>query len=1238
MNLYYLWNKLHKLFVYIICIEKFFTIIFGGLIMKNKKMLFLLLMTFFIFILGLSTEVSVVKAVTPPTKTEVYENAPDGLSLEGLIDNPDYDGGTNGATLLTDFPTNIVEMLSANKPNNQISSFWGKKYSDTANTKLYNSFRLDKPQTISAWLYFGDTYHFYSDKQGSKEDLYDDKVNEDLTSDGMALVLQDDDRGAKAISTALDGTGKGKPSYGETLGVWAGSSVDHSPLIATGGSLLSPPAADLFDNLYTTGIQKSFAFEMDAVQNYKKPKSVIDGLIFEKVEGTDDYFDASSDYKGQHLTTGYPGDKDTYISGMGKYNGNKGYYYFSQKYQAGTSNNIEVSGYATPSSTDTNVDKAWRHLTFNYIPPATADSNMASFKYSFNDQKIDGTATAFNIKSSGSGSIDLSKVSKNDNIRWGFTASTGSKYSAAKDYAIIMQQMPNTANVENTAKLYDMSQYDSNGELGREISDLNQNGQYNPTLDNTLATFSKRAAYNVSNNDKLLFQYDLKYDSGTMNTGDIKAVLHLPKKIDFKTGLSSTIGDQSIGKVVYSGAGSDASKSFEISPSDITTDAKSGDQVLNMNLADMDTEGQKATIYLYGQANVTITPQIVDGEPISYRAQNYISDVTTPVFIINDQLQISDDKVDQTVASNEDVTLNGKINYVNNSAFDSKAVQIHTTINGEKIDTATANTTSGSTTGDYMMVATNALSEGSLLKIGTNKIEVYATDSLNRVSNKITYTITVKDYKDLLLTATGDNPQTVKATDTIVLTNDFSYSNGDTVNLGNLSGSYKIDNDENYTKITPSKGDAEATVGHLTFKLPAGTLSPGKHTIKLYITDVDGRNSNEITYDIIVVSGDLVLTPTDLNQTVHDNSDVKLTGKYGYSDNSDFTNKVTTVKYQITDADGNKQAEVTQNVTDKIVNESEFTIELKPIGAELFDNNSQQSVEDYLKEATGLKVGRNQIDVTAYDGETASNTVTYVVDVPDIAPTIEATKTDLTAISNLAVRLPMTFTYPDVNAMAYQLQANDLAVFAQISDSSDTPVMTVADRPKQADGKVTTPYKLNPKSTWTDDLAEGDYHLNAYVMDRYLRKTNTVEYAVEVLPTGAQVEVENYRFKPINPRGNFVPKYVQRDGGWNIKVDSYKSKWKLHAQSDNMKRQDEFGDYSESSNLQMVQLTDNTPISLSENPVVATGDSTGTDEPTSYSLFGENSDPNQGILLGTRGVPLSGEYQSTVTWSINDAL
>ncbi|CAJ1200737.1 hypothetical protein CPR19088_GLDEOEPO_00806 [Companilactobacillus paralimentarius] len=1312
--------------------------------MKNIKLKYILFVMSLVTAIGMAVKFSTVQVEALPTTDEVYTNAPDGLNLTNLLDIKEYNGGPNSASLITNYPVNIIELLNENKGNSQIGSFWGRKYSDDSETKLYNSFRTDKPQTISAWIYFGDTYHLYPDLTGkTNKDSYNDAMSTNKTSDGIALVLQDDSRGASAVSTAIGGSGKGNPSYGETLGVWAGTTVDHSPI--TGATSLSATA---YDNLYTTGIQNSFALEMDTLQNYKKPTA--SGLF--DYTGQDDYFDNLFDIKGQHIVGGYPGSQDTYKVSSETYGGllSGGRYYYSELTKLGVPlNNIDISGYGIATPKD--VDHAWKHFTFYYYPPTSDTSNTASYKYRFNDQNIDGTAAVFNVMDRGSGTIDLSKIgAQSKNIRWGFTASTGSQYSAPKTYSMIMQQMPNTANIESSSKLLDMSQYGSDSMLGREIKDLGENSSFRPDSASPIGEFISKSDYNVSNNDTLLFQYDLNYDSGTLNTGEITTQIHLPKNVNFKTGLSDTVGSGSIGKVVYSGNGSDSSKSFEFSAADITSDAKSGDSVINMKLADMDTENQHATIYLYGQANAATTPLLVRGEPTSLHSDHYISDITSANFIINDQLNIASDTTEQTVNSDEDVKLTGTLNYAGNSTFDGKAVEMHTKINGTEIPSGEAVATSGSKTGTYTMISSSAISSGSPLKIGKNTIEVYAVDSLNRTSNKIVYTINVKDYKDFVLSATGDNPQTVKVTDPITLTNDSSYSNGDPVQLGDLSGYYKVDDDQSYTKIFPSGGSATGPVAHLNFRLPAGTLTPGTHTIKFYLTDLDSRNSNEIeytinvvdkklqltatgedpqtvqitdpftltseatysdgdavqakdlqayiqidnstkyvqttvkgdgtsnqpaklsielpegllrvgphtikvymsdsdrnsnevTYNINIINRTLTLTPTetDLNQTVHDNSNVKLGGSYAYSDNSDFANAITSVKYQITNADGNQQAEVTQDVTKEVTNTGEFTIELEPIGADLFDNNSQQSVDDYLKTATGLKVGRNEIKVTAYDGTTASQTsATYVVNVPDITPTIEATKSELMAISNLPVRLPMTFTYPDVDAMAYLLQAKDLAVFAQVDGSTDTPVMTVADRPKETDKQISTPYKLDPKSTWTDETATGNYNLKAYVMDRYLRKTNTVDYTVKVLPNGAQVEVENYRFKTIDPQGKLVPKYVQRDGNWNIKVDSYKSKWQLQAQADNMKRQDENGNYSELSNLQMVDLDEKSgmPISLSENPVIATGDSTNLADPVSYSLFDENADPNAGIMLGTRGVPLSGEYQGIVTWSLSDAV
>jgi len=1093
------------------------------------------LLTIFLMVTKLSVTVSA-NTVTPPSREDVYKYVPKGLKLDGLIEHPNYENGTNDLSVLTKYPTNIIEMLSEDKPREQISSFWGKKYKGTDNSKPYNSFRLDKPQIISAWLYLGDTYHEYNDMSGTpdgagksenknktdKELFYDKNRNENKTADGLALVLQDDNRGAKAISTAIYGKNKGNPSTGETLGVWGGSSSDHSPLNVPFGVTNLPDENRYLLN--TTGIQNSFALELDAVQNYKYP-SVDTNLIGQKLGGYDDYFDANDNFKGQHITAGYPGDPDTYTSTMKHFGVRSVYYYFEQNNLTGTSNNVDLTGYYRPTAKYMNLDKSWKHLTFKYFPPYSEQSTHGHFQYSFNDEKRDGTATDLNDRNSGYGDIDLTKLKKdghfNDDIRWGFTASTGSQYSAARTYAIVMQQMPNTANIDGTARLFDMSEYDKNGELGREISDMNQDEDYNSNISGVSTVLAKDSDYNVANNDKLMFQYDLNYESGTMDSGDITAKANLPKNIDFKPGLSNTIGDQSIGKIVYSGAGHDSDNPQEILANDIKTDAN-GIQYLDLKYKGLDTAGQRITLYLYGQAVTTTTPKLIEGKTASYQSEYYVADVTTPVFAINDQLQISADNKDQTIPASKDANISGKIHYANGATFDGKKVKVHTKINGKEIDSSTAETVSGAKEGSYMMAAS-----GVSLKSGKNTVEVYVIDALERVSNTITYTITV-------------------------------------------------------------------------------------------------------------LNRELDLTAVEKEQTIHDNQNVKLHGSYAYIDNSDFSNKITSIKYQITNSDGTKQAEVLQDVTDKITNQGKFTIELEPIGAKLFAEKRKQSVDEYLDNATGLKVGRNEINVVAYDGDTSSNSVNYVVDVPDFNPSIEATKPSLMAIANLPLKLPMNFIYSE----NYLLQAEDLAVFVQADGSSENPVMTVANRPLVSEKPVSTPYALNPKSSWTNEMVAGDYNLTAYVRDRYLRKTNSVSYKVKVLPTGAQVEVADYHFKPIDPQGKSIPTYVKRDGSWAIEVDSYKAKWSLHARADNMKRQDSSGHYTEPSNLKMVQMDDvnGVPISLADNPTIASGDSTNLNYPVSSSIFDYNSDPNKGILLETKGLPLAGVYQSSITWTLNDTI
>ncbi|KRK95145.1 hypothetical protein FC88_GL002425 [Companilactobacillus futsaii JCM 17355] len=1198
---------------------------FGGVLMKlfNVKFLFLLV---FLLTLGLINQPITIQAAAP-TKDEVFENAPAGLNLDGLIEDPNYENGTNDASLNKDFPVNIVEMLTKDGGQDQISSFWGKKYKDSDDTKLYNYFDLTKDQTISAWIYYGDVYHNYPTGSNiDKESVYTDGMKDDKTPDGLALVLQNDDRGAKAISTAIGGDKIGYPSYGETLGVWGGSTVDHSPLSSSIKSLniLTYPEDTVYNQKLQNGaIQNSFALELDALQNFKKPSTKMTGISYETIQGKDDYFDIADGYKGQHIMSGYPGDATTYNDYATKgftsaaFTNAKGYY-FSQSYNSGTSNNIQISGYYSGNSEDMNVNKAWKHLTFKY-------KKDGSFTYRFNDQELDGTAKPLNELSAGNGTIDTSKLGDGKYVRWGFTASTGSQYSAPNDVAIVMQQMPSTANVQSSVKLLDMSQYNSDDILGREISDLKNDSNYR---DGMLSLFINKNSYNVANNDKLLFKYGLTYNSGTLETGEINTTLDLPENVNFTPGVSESVDDGSIGQLVY-----DDGTTQEILPSDITQNSD-GSNSIKLELKTMDTSGQKATIYLYGQASATTTPKLVNGTPTTFNSQNYIENITTPTFIINDQLNLDATQLNQTIDSDKDATIKGTINYVNKSKFNGDDLTLHTKINGTQMDDTKYSTTSDTATTDFSMIMTNALSDGSPLKIGKNTIEVYVTDSLKRVSNTVTYTITVNDYKDLILTATSPDPMKVKITDPIQLDSEVTYSDGSKIaELGYLDYAYLKIDDNKFEKVHIDGGGSVGDVTTLFIKLTAGKLDVGEHTLYFYVND-GTRDSNIVEYHITVTNKTLLLKANDddTTQIVQNNANVKLRGTYHYEDNSDFINKVTSVKYQITNEDGTKQAIVTKEIqTDDST--AEFTLTLKPIGADLFDNSSEQTLTDYLKTATGLKVGKNEVSVTAYDGDDAtSNTETYTINVPTLDPTIESDSLTVDSIEQMKLPLSLKFTYSDAN---YQLQSKDLATFTQVKDNDDS-TMTVLKKPETF---TTTPYQFNIKSNWNNDLVEGQNTVSVYTMDRYLRKSNVLNYQMNILPSGTRIEVGNYRFKTIDPKKE-IADYVQRDGAWNIEINSYQDKWVLKAKASNMLRQDITGNYSELSDLSLVNKKTENGIGtdLINNPIIATGDSTGSAFPISYTLFGNDSDANSGILLKTDGTPLEGEYQSMITWSIDDSI
>ena len=1190
----------------------------------NKKVAVYLsfLMGFLMIIMTLVGQSNVIKAA-PPSKNDVYSNVPDGLKLDKLIDHPDYLGGfTNGTQLITDYPSNILQLLDGTASKQQVASFWGKY--DNGTSEPYNYFDLEKKQTISAWIYMGDTYHYYVDKIGSGKDSVYTDLDSNKTADGIALVLQNDANGSKAISGAVRNpiTGGYQPASGETLGVWGAATPEQDPVVDKSDSLGSL-------GLNKSAIQNSFALEFDAVNNFKANFS----RDFNGTSGKDDDFDNNTGYKGQHISYGYPGEADTYLQSNTELTHpillfDKVYAYSNQlKYQAGSSNNIVMTGYQSDSAEDMNVDKAWRHITFKYYPPADGSSS-AKISYYFNDLERDGRAKAQSqLNKSQDQTIDISKIKGNTNktkVRWGFTAATGSQYSAPKDYAVVIQQMPNVASLDSSAKLYDLSQYNTDGDLGREISDLYQDDSYQPDAKNPINGFLKNNKYNVANNDKLKFKYNLDYKSGITETGAITTTIKLPDHVNFTPGVDEDLSKNSIGRVIYSGTGATPANNHEITADEITTDSK-GDNVIKLTLDSMETPDQQAIVELYGTASVDKTPQFVEGQPTAYRSNSYIGDVTTPSFIINDELQIDSKNDPQTIANDGSASISGNISYKNGSQFnDSDKTILHTKINGKEVAKGSLSALKDDTKGTYAMIL-----DKSDLKVGANKVQVYVTDSLNRVSNEITYTINLKDSINLLISTNEDEYTIGKNTD-VTIRGQLEYDkpiknvDGDKITLF-----WNIDGKEFSGKLQ-ANDDKPFVFGQ---QIDSKELAVGKHTVVVYANDGD-RDSNEITYTVYVTDKTLIAKadPGSDIRTVDNNLGFDLLGTYEYSDGSPISDdNGAKVVYSIKNDGMDPQDDVTVRSTD-----GKIKLRMDPI-LSLTNEKDYEDVSDMLDDtkSPGLRVGRNEITVTVSDGEYQAQPILYVVNVPDLQAHISSKNLNLRLRSALSLEIPMTYEYSEDNE--YQISPGGLRRYYKLNgteswnngsngihSTSDKTPLDFVDKVVRETTGITTPY---------DRL----FKVDALTIDPYGRKSNAITYNITIITKEMSLNVNDYKFKSINygkvAQGD---QYIDRDGDWDIDVTSYKTNWKLFAEQEEGFSQTSADGAEKIMNASMFykdKAAISRPLNGNDLIQIATGGDTN-DQPLDIT---DNWGNDDGILLNVNGYDTPGTYHSEITWTLVDS-
>lgn len=288
----------------------------------------------------------------------------------------------------------------------QVGSIWS-----TAD----NTFKLNEPQTVSMWLYFGG------------KEYVDPNIAQ--TGDGMAFVLQNDPRGTAATTSLPDSLHPGD-TLGETLGVW-GADTD--------------PKASVPDKIAASAIQRSWAIEFDSFVNKSN--------TFE-MAGKWDSFDANQGLAFPHIAANYPGNTNSYQSNLLKRESSDFFGNLFGEKETAYYTSLKHKGLIQGDNFQFLSDQKWHHFTLHYEPQVDGNTGKAHITYAFDD-KDPHTGVDVHKKES---SFDLDK-SQIDNgkheARWGFTGATG---SLSENNLVVFDQVPDLVDVRADTSMTDMTQ------------------------------------------------------------------------------------------------------------------------------------------------------------------------------------------------------------------------------------------------------------------------------------------------------------------------------------------------------------------------------------------------------------------------------------------------------------------------------------------------------------------------------------------------------------------------------------------------------------------------------------------------------------------------------------------------------------------------------------------------------------------------------------------------------------
>lgn len=586
----------------------------GGCLMKKYRdatLISFLIAFLFSSILFLLSSISVL--ADDAADQSALDSAPEGLNIKSYFDiyAPQANGEDNPFiynSATTEKNDTVLRLAKG-------AGKYGAAWSDQANG---NYLDINKKQTISAWLYFGSGY-------GS------DKKN----GEGMALVLQNDPRGAHALGAGYQGLG--------VLGYDKATTKWYNPIE-------NRPTNFSSEYIASTAVQNSMALEFDSQKDDVTSESDQEpirlkfnpgdlfnaGTYFYTLNGFDtfdtvgnlkipDSYPANSRFgaggMAGHIALVYPSLATSYaLTPIGSANAAKN----SWKGFTMADTLIHSDPKSAQLVNATNPDGSdmyWHHVTFEWIP--AKDGQSAEIHYAFNDKYLDGTTNTNSSSLSGyplvTSTIKVNpdifgKVTDNK-LYWGFTGanSAGEKVTDSNGkttYDVysklaVMESIPALVNAEADASITDNT-------LGKVITD-----------DSTDRT--------VAHGDNLTLDYHLKYDTETsrVNWNQIMADIHLPKNLTYTPDSTG-----SIATINYKNDKTGNSATELVPGSNLTgTELKFA---ISEALGNYDTAAYtSANIIINGVAQNTTDKNIdVAAEPAQFSGDHQISSTSTPSFTI----------------------------------------------------------------------------------------------------------------------------------------------------------------------------------------------------------------------------------------------------------------------------------------------------------------------------------------------------------------------------------------------------------------------------------------------------------------------------------------------------------------------------------------------------------------------------------------------------------------------------